>query len=356
MQFLLQVPLSVPSLILAALLSSVAAFIVCYFGTRFLIGYLTRKGMSVMDFHKQDKPRVPRPGGPAIIAAILCGEFFLFILSGSYAILGLILVTLISGIVGVVDDLKTLGGVTKPALLLLGGVPLVALEYLVPNSAVFDHHLFLPLFSVPTNIPVIYPLIVVISLPVVTNTNNTIDVLNGVVSGFILIAFVHVTFAIVLRILVGRENPVILASVLPILAAVFAFYIFHRYPSKIFPGDSGAIALGGAYGTIAIIGGVEIVAVIAILPAIMNSFFFLSSVKRLIEHRQVSVQPTILLQDSRMVASTDRKAPVTLVRLLVSTGPQSEREITRNIFKLDAYCAGLALTTALLIWVIPLAK
>ena len=341
-------------MIVAAIVASATAFLVCYFGTRFLIGYLARRGMSVLDYHKVDKPNVPRPGGPALIAGILCGEFFLFIVSGSFAILGLILVTLISGVVGIIDDLKTLGGVTKPALLLMGGIPLVALEYLIPNSSVFDHHLFLPLFSVPTNIPLIYPLIVIVSLPVVTNTINTIDVLNGVVSGFILIAMIPVTFAIVLRIFIGKDNPIILASVLPIIAAVLAFYLFHRYPSKIFPGDSGAIALGGAYGTIAILGGVEIVAVIAILPAIMNSFFFLSSVKKLIEHRQIKSQPTILLPDARMVASGDIQAPVTLVRLLVASRAMSEQEIVGQIFKVTTFCAALAFLTAILTWIFPL--
>jgi UDP-GlcNAc:undecaprenyl-phosphate GlcNAc-1-phosphate transferase len=312
--------------------------------------------MTVMDYHKEGKPAVPRPGGPAIISGIVAGELFLFAATGSYVVLSLILVTLISGIVGIVDDLKTLGGIAKPALLLIGGIPLIALEYLVPNASVFDHHLYLPLFSVPTNLPLIYPLIVLVSIPVITNTINTIDVLNGVVSGFLLIAFIPVTFAIVLRILIGKESPVILLSVLPIVAVVLAFYLFHRYPSRIFPGDSGAIALGGAYGTVAIIGGVEIVAVIAVLPAIINSFFFLSSVKRLIEHRQIKNQPTILYSDGRMIASTDREAPITLVRLIVAFKAMSEKEIVSEILRLTAFCAFLAVITALITWGIPFGK
>ena len=148
---------------------------------------------------------------------------------------------------------------------------------------------------------------ILVAIPIVTNTINTIDVLNGVVSGFILIAFVPVVFAMVLRLIVGKENPVIFVSVLPIIAASIAFYWFHKFPSKIFPGDSGAMALGAAYGSVAIIGGVEVVAVIAILPAIMNSFFFLSSVKRLVEHREIKSQPTIMLPDSKIISSDGSK-------------------------------------------------
>ena len=310
--------------------------------------------MTVQDYHKPGRPQIPRPGGPAIIAGSVLSELVLFGLTFNYAVLGLALVTLVSGLIGVIDDLKTLGGVVKPALLLIGGVPLLALQYLVPNAVVFNHHLYLPLFPVPTNLPVIYPLLILVAIPVVTNTINTIDVLNGVVSGFILIAFIPVTFAIVLRLIYGKENPIILVAVLPIIATAVAFYLFHKFPSKIFPGDSGAMALGAAYGTVAIIGGVEVVAVIAILPAIMNSFFFLSSVKRLVEHRELKSQPTIMLPDNTMIASDDRKAPVTLMRLLVSTNAKSEKEIGRDILKLTAFSAFLAILTAVMTWVITL--
>jgi len=308
-----------------------------------------------MDYHKEGKPPVPRPGGPAIIAAIFFGELLLFAFSGSYAVLGLALVTLLSGIIGIVDDLKTLGGIVKPALLLLGGIPLVALQYFFPNAMVYDHHLYLPLFRIPTNIPLIYILLIIVAIPVVTNTINTIDVLNGVVTGTILIASVPVGFAIILRYLVGKENPYGMLAFSPFVVASLAFYYFHIYPSKIFPGDSGAMALGAAYGTMAIIGGVEVVAVIAILPAIMNSFFFLSSVKRLVEHREIKSQPVQILSDNKMIATGDPQAPVTLMRLLVGTTAKSEKEIGRDILKLCAYTSFLAGVTAILTWVITIA-
>jgi UDP-N-acetylglucosamine--dolichyl-phosphate N-acetylglucosaminephosphotransferase len=325
------------------------------YGTKALIEYLPKKKMTVLDYHKEDKPQIPRPGGPAIIFAIVASEVFLFAFTGSYAVLGLALVTLLSGLIGVVDDLKTLGGIVKPVLLLVGGLPLVALQYLVPGSMVYDHYLYLPLFREPTNVPLIYILLIIVAIPVVTNTINTIDVLNGVVTGTILIASVPMGFAIILRYLVGKESPVILAAFFPFVAATLAFFYFHRFPSKIFPGDSGAMALGAAYGTMAIIGGVEVVAVIAILPAIMNSFFFLSSVRRLVEHREIKSQPVVILPDNTMLATEDPSAPVTLMRLLVGTKAKTEKEIGRDILKLSVYTAFLAGITAILTWVVTVA-
>jgi len=309
-----------------------------------------------MDYHKEGKPQIPRPGGPAIIAGIFVSELILFAFTGSLAVLGIALVTLLSGVIGVVDDLKTLGGIVKPALLVLGGLPLVALQYLFPQSMVYDHHLYLPLFKTPTNIPIIYILLIIVAIPVVTNTINTIDVLNGVVTGTILIASIPVGFTLILRYIVGKENPYALAAFFPFVGATLAFYYFHKYPSKIFPGDSGAMTLGAAYGTMAIIGGAEVVAVIAILPAIMNSFFFLSSVKRLVEHRQIKSQPVKVLDDNTMIATGDPQAPVTLMRLLVGVRAKSEKEIGRDILRLTAYTSLLACLTAILTWVIPYAK
>ncbi len=312
--------------------------------------------MTVQDYHKENRPQVPRPGGPAIIAAVTSSELLLFVFTGSLAVFSLALVTLISGMIGVIDDLKTLGGIVKPTLLLIGGTPLLILQYLFPQAKVYDPHLYLPLFSIPTKLPLIYPLLILVAIPVVTNTINTIDVLNGVVSGFILIAFVPVVFAMALRLIVDKENTIVFLSVLPVIAASVAFYWFHKFPSKIFPGDSGAMALGAAYGTMAIIGGVEVVAVIAILPAILNSFFFLSSVKRLVEHREIKSQPTIILPDNKIEASQDPKAPVTLMRLLVSGKPKTEKEIGHDILVLTAYSSFLAILTALMTWVFTIGK
>jgi UDP-N-acetylmuramyl pentapeptide phosphotransferase/UDP-N-acetylglucosamine-1-phosphate transferase len=347
--------MSTDSLVLFAIIGSIASFLLCYLGTSFLVGYLKKRKMTVLDYHKVEKTQVPRPAGPAIVASIAFGELILFVASGSFAVLGLILVTTVSGVVGIFDDLKTLGGIVKPALLLIGGVPLIVLEYFIPNSNVFSHHLFLPLFKIPTNLPVIYILLVLIALPVVTNTVNTIDVLNGVVTGFMIIACVPVALAISLRVFLGLSDPIILIAMGPLFASLVAFYIFHRYPSKIFPGDSGALAIGGAFGGMAIIGGVEIVAIVAILPAILNSFLFLSSMKRLVEHREIKDQPVVVYPDAKMTASNNPKAPVTLVRMLVAGRTLSEDQIVNEIFKLAIFSAVLAIITALLTWGVTIA-
>jgi UDP-N-acetylglucosamine--dolichyl-phosphate N-acetylglucosaminephosphotransferase len=164
--------------------------------------------------------------------------------------------------------------------------------------------------------------------------------MNGIASGFVTIA--SFSLAIALFIL---QNYSAAIMTLPLAFASLAFYKYHRFPSRIFPGDSGALALGAAYGVIAIIGHVEVIAAIALLPAVINSFLFLSSVKRIVEHREVK-GPTVHTDDHKIAASKEKDAPVTLVRLLVAGRPLSEKEVGFAIFKLAVFSGMLAIVTA----------
>jgi UDP-N-acetylglucosamine--dolichyl-phosphate N-acetylglucosaminephosphotransferase len=180
------------------------------------------------------------------------------------------------------------------------------------------------------------PLIFII-IPITGNTVNSIDVLNGVASGFIIISSIPLMASIA----VFGSQEVFLAA-LPLFFGTVALYKYHKFPSRIFPGDSGTLLLGAMYGALALAGSSEIIGVIALLPAVMNSFLFLASVKRIVEHRQVKARPVVLLEDFKLAASGDRAAPATLVRLILADGPLDEKEIGRKIFKLAVFTASLA--------------
>ena len=101
--------------------------------------------------------------------------------------------------------------------------------------------------------------------------------------------------------------------------------------------------MGSMYGAVAIAGNSEIIGVIALLPAVMNSFLFLASVKKIVEHRQVKVRPTIMMSDFKLAASREKNAPITLVRLILAEGPLSEKEIGYYISNLAVFSSSLAL-------------
>ncbi len=127
--------------------------------------------------------------------------------------------------------------------------------------------------------------------------------------------------------------------------ACLAFYKYHKFPSRIFPGDSGALVLGATYGTLAIVGQVEVIAAIAILPAVINSFLFLSSMKRIVEHREIK-NPTFRNNELKIQTTDDDDAPITLVRLIIAKKPLSEKQTTIEILKLSVFSGILAIITA----------
>ncbi len=307
--------------------------------TPLLIKTLTKRRILVQDYHKPNRPLIPKPGGPAIILSLIIGELTIYLATENPVTLALILVTAIAGVIGVIDDIYPLSGVLKPTLLITASLPILLL-------GTYNFQPEFPLFG-GVRLSIIYPILVLIAIPVTANTVNTIDVLNGAVSGFIAIASVPLIFALILKSGITSALPV-----LPILSVSLGFYIFHRFPSKIFPGDSGSLSLGALYGALAVVGGIEVVGIVALLPAILNSFFFLSSVRRLVEHRKIKERPVKVLGENRLAASRSGSAPITLVRLILADGPLTEKKIVLNIFKITVFSAGLAIITAVMTWVI----
>lgn len=294
---------------------------------------LVAKGMVVPDAHKPEKPQVPRPAGPVIMISIAAAEIVLFILTMNVAVFAILLTTTIAFFVGYIDDSRVMPGWFKPVALLAAAIPLVLLDIYIGNV----HGDSLNLIFGSAYIPLLYIPLIFVIIPITGNTINSIDVLNGVASGFLIIAMIPLLVSI--AIFGSRE---VFLAALPLLFATIAFYRYHKFPSRIFPGDSGTLLLGAMYGAVAIAGSSEIIGVIALLPAVMNSFLFLASVKRIVEHREVKARPTTLTNDFKISATNDTAAPATLVRLIVVDRPLGEREIGYQIFKLALFTSLLA--------------
>jgi UDP-N-acetylglucosamine--dolichyl-phosphate N-acetylglucosaminephosphotransferase len=77
----------------------------------------------------------------------------------------------------------------------------------------------------------------------------------------------------------------------------------------------------------------------------MNSFYGLSSVRGLREHREILQRPTELLDNGLLQASNQKGAPVTLTRLILAAGPLGEKEVARVMMFLTAVSSLLAVFT-----------
>ncbi len=318
---------------IAAIVVSAIAFVTVYAITPILIKILEKRKLVVKDYNRVGGAMVVRPGGPSILAGILVSELVLYAFFSSIEVLAIILTTFLAFLVGLADDRKVLGGWFKPIALAATAIPIILL-------GAHGSHLDFPLFG-SVKIPELYLALIVIMIPITGNTINSIDVLNGVASGFMTIA----SFALTISLFIVHHYDIAIAS-LPLGFVSLAFYKYHKFPSRIFPGDSGALTLGAMYGAIAIVGHVEIIAAVALLPAVINSFLFLSSVKRIVEHRQLKSSPVEHTEDFKLKATEHKDAPVTLVRLIVANGPMTEKEVGFTIFKLALFSAALAIITA----------
>jgi len=325
-------------LILPAIVSCITAFFIVFLMTPPLIKFLKKRDLTVKDVNKKNNVMVVRPGGPSIIVGIIVSEIILYAFLQLNEILAIIITTSAAFVIGYIDDRKVMGGWFKPVALALAATPIIAF-------GAYNSDLAFPLFET-VHIPILYLALIVFMIPITGNTINSIDVLNGVASGFMVIA----SFSLSICLFIVQNYEIAIVS-LPLGFVSLAFYKYHKIPSKIFPGDSGALTLGAMYGAIAIVGGVEIIAAVALLPAVLNSFLFLSSVKRIVEHRQIKGKPVEHTENFLLKATDDKTAPVTLVRLILAGGPLSEKQVGFVIFKLAIFSGILAIITAFLMGV-----
>ena len=308
----------------------------------FHIKKMKKKHIGGIDVHKKDKPFIPQMGGLVVLAGITASILVAVMLSPetlstSMSFLATILIT---GLVGAVDDFKTLNAKVKPFLTLFAGLPILVLHTYNPTGLVFP-------FIGQTRMTFIYPFLVPLVMAVTSNAVNMMDPFNGTMSGPCTIITIIMLLS---ALLLGRSEALVLC--LCLLGPLLVFFFYNKFPAKVFSGDVGSLSIGAALGAIAIIGRLEVVALVALMPQIMNAFYGLSSMGRLYERREVS-RPVAILEDGRLMATKDPTAPITLARVVLARGPLREDEAAKIFLVLATISGVLALATAYLIMVTP---
>jgi UDP-N-acetylmuramyl pentapeptide phosphotransferase/UDP-N-acetylglucosamine-1-phosphate transferase len=304
------------------------------------MSYNSARGIYGTDVHKLDKPKIPEMCGAAI-PIVLVG---LALLYGYYhpgnflAMAAFSSVVGTTALVGAVDDKIGMRGRYKPALALLCGLPIVVLGLL--NEGVYNPTLKVPFFG-GFYLPLIYPLAIPVAISVTTNTANMLDPLNGTMAGGVAIICGGLLIGLLIS---GADSlPVFLSGSL--LFSCLGFFYFNRFPSRAFSGNIGQLAIGGALGSMAIMGRIEVATIVAMFPHIQNSFFFLSRIRRFAEHKEITAKPTRLQADGKLASTGNPEAPLTLVRTMLVDRPASEQEVVSSIFMLFLFSAFLALIT-----------
>jgi len=316
----------------------VVGFFVSFLSMPIVMKFMKRKGIVGIDMHKKDRPSIPEMGGIAVLIGITASVLIVILLMPEKAklLISFLTASLIAGMVGAVDDLKPLSAKIKPFLTLFSGIPILLLGAYNPRGPIF------PIVG-QTRLTIVYPLMILIAMAVTSNAVNMMDPFNGTMSGT---CTVITAVLIISSLLLGRYDGLLLS--LCIFGPLLVLYLFNKYPAKVFSGDVGSLSIGAALGAIAIIGQLEVVAVVAFAPQIMNAFYGLSTIGRLYERREVP-RPVVLLDDGKLMATSDPNAPITLARVILARGPLSEREAARIIIILSVISGILAIFTAYLI-------
>ena len=323
-------------------ISFAASLIVTFAALPIVSGFMRRHGITGKDIHKLSKPEIPEMCGLAVILGLGIGQIvYLAIFPATLRLVTAFVGTVaIAGGIGVVDDLHPLGARAKPALTAVACLPIVILGAFSPFPVI-------PLVGIVSAVTV-YPIIIAVAIAVTSNAVNMMDVMNGAMPGTVAIISATATAILLVS---GQFHVAAMAAGL--LAAMIALYYFNRFPARVFSGDTGSLAVGAALGALAIIGKIEAVMIVSLLPHIMNSFYGLSSVRGLRERREIHQRPTKLLDNGLLQASNEKGAPVTLTRLLLAAGPLSERQIVRGMMALTAVSSILA---AITYWITVAAK
>jgi phospho-N-acetylmuramoyl-pentapeptide-transferase len=275
----------------------------------FKIGQYVRKGDApAVDFFHTKKAGTPTMGGLLIIASVLVSTLLWAVPTNGYVLLTLATMLFMGG-VGFRDDYlkitrKQSKGLSARSKLLLQGVwALVVIAILLtwPTTSQHTKELMVPFFKDPVIRDMgIFFTFIFVALVMVGSTNavNLTDGLDGLAIGcsnsvavaYLVMAYVagHMRFAQYLQVphIPGSGELAVFCGCL--LGAGLGFLWFNCHPAKVFMGDTGSLALGGAIAMVAIlikqelvliiVGGVFVMEALSVL--IQVTYFKLSGGKR----------------------------------------------------------------------------
>ena len=374
----------------------VVSFLIVWLLMPYLIRLFKRSGYVGIDVHKINRPEIPELGGVGIVLGLLAGLFvvgilvllaerspscaglacsipiqfatnltigtrmtggFLLDLRSLFArIVEVALVTIPVAGIGLLDDLHPFKGWQKPVLTLgLSAIPfsIFAFSYYVLRgpltnpqpkalSFLFTPYMDLPFYGTVT-LTLLFPLIALFAITIGANAVNMMDVYNGVMPATVAIVAISLLIS---AFILSRIEAIYL--LLPFIGTIVAYYLFNRYPAKVFSGDVGSLSVGAALVTIALVSRLEVVLLMAMIPFIVNGLNTLLTAG-FRERREMRARPTYFTSGGKIAANPDPAAPVPLANLFLTDGAKSEKEMIRMYIYTVALSAFLGILTSLII-------
>lgn len=244
------------------LVSSSLTFLSCFILTvlpmPFYIHYLQEKkrGQVIREdgptWHNS-KTGTPTMGGAVFLLAIIVSSIGMGVMQKllTPSLILLLFILLLYGILGFLDDFikvfkkRNMGLTSLQKLIgqLLGGY----IFFLVYHTEGFGNSLYIP-FIGEVNLGWFFALFILFWLVGFSNAVNLTDGIDGLVSGLGIISFG--TYAIIAF---YQEQFDVLLFCIAVVGGLVGFFIYNKKPAKIFMGDVGSLALGGALAAVSIL-------------------------------------------------------------------------------------------------------
>lgn len=184
-----------------------------------------------------------------IFTTVVCGLIF-----GIFTTQTIVLLLVFAGfgIIGFLDDgikviFKRNLGLTSLQKL-IGQIVIAIAAFLLLRVGNFSTAITIPFTEVELNLGVLYVAFLIFWLVGFSNAVNLTDGLDGLVSGLAAIAFA--AFGVIA---LFNEQTDIAVFAFAVTGALLGFLVFNANPAKVFMGDTGSLALGGALAMISVL-------------------------------------------------------------------------------------------------------
>jgi len=281
-------------------LAAITAMIISFWIGPMILRRLNEK--RIADEIRDDGPKshiakagTPTMGGVIILLSILVPVLFWSDLRNTYVLI-ILLSTVWMGIVGFIDDyLKVFkrlkrGLVAKYKLLnqIALGLSVACLIYFLPEFSEINSITTIPfLKSIEFDFSYYYIPLMVFIITATSNAVNLTDGLDGLAIGCVGISFMALAlisyvsgneiYSRYLNIIYLPGNGELTVYCAAVIGASLGFLWFNSFPAQVIMGDTGALALGGAIGTLSILVKKEF-----LLP-ILGGIFFAEALSVLIQ-------------------------------------------------------------------------
>ena len=223
--------------------------------------------------HKEGTPTM---GGVVILLVLLLASASLYRLRGGFSAEPLLVVLAAVGFgsIGMADDLikffksRSLGLKARYKLLLQ--LITCALFLLIYTLLVAQYSIRIPFSGTEIELPqALYVLLAILVLMGSVNAMNFTDGLDGLATGTSVIILLAYAVVVGMGAYPYKGDTDLFQLIVLLIAILLGFLWFNFYPAKVFLGDTGAFALGGFIGGLAILTGTQLfLPIIAVVPVI----------------------------------------------------------------------------------------